>query len=490
MITKLQCKKLKGISMLDFMIAAGIFLLVFAFLVNYMTGYMTTPKGTSDVARLRSEAFSLLSIADRGAEPANWPELKADSSTVLLMHFNNNTLDYSGLGNNGTNYGANCSLAVAGRFYSACSFDGVNDYILMNDSNSLDNSDKLTIEAWVYPKTLDGVARAIISKRVAINNQHSYDLFFRTDNKLFIDVVGSDNRFNTISSFSINTWYHIVLVYDGTLASDQISKVYINGILDKTSYEISSSIPNYQSNLTIGTLDAGDGRFFNGTIDEVAIYNRTLSAAEIYEHYSSGLKRLGLSTKAYRFFIKVNNSLPFQINQSANMTNLTSELVTFNLTDMGFSPDYNSFAIYNESNSTLPYMLNGSNVTFSTAININETKWFTVYFDDDSYFSNASAAITGVNNLTETVFPAASLQLLQYKKINELSNSNYTLIKNGTDIKNSFKITITDADTNASVLSYGPALPRIGNIIALQRYAVYQNSTAGIRNGKIIVNVW
>ena len=490
MITKLQCKKLKGISMLDFMIAAGIFLLVFAFLVNYMTGYMTTPKGTSDVARLRSEAFSLLSIADRGAEPANWPELKADSSTVLLMHFNNNTLDYSGLGNNGTNYGANCSLAVAGRFYSACSFDGVNDYILMNDSNSLDNSDKLTIEAWVYPKTLDGVARAIISKRVAINNQHSYDLFFRTDNKLFIDVVGSDNRFNTISSFSINTWYHIVLVYDGTLASDQISKVYINGILDKTSYEISSSIPNYQSNLTIGTLDAGDGRFFNGTIDEVAIYNRTLSAAEIYEHYSSGLKRLGLSTKAYRFFIKVNNSLPFQINQSANMTNLTSELVTFNLTDMGFSPDYNSFAIYNESNSTLPYMLNGSNVTFAAAVNINETKWFTIYFDDDSYFVNASAAITGVNNLTETVFPAASLQLLQYKKINELSNSNYTLIKNGTDIKNSFKITITDADTNASVLSYGPALPRIGNIIALQRYAVYQNSTAGIRNGKIIVNVW
>ena len=80
--------------------------------------------------------------------------------------------------------------------------------------------------------------------------------------------------------------------------------------------------------------------------------------------------------------------------------------------------------------------------------------------------------------------------MLQYKKINELGNSNYTLVKNSTDIKNNFKITISDADTNATVLAYGPALPRIGNIIALQRYAVYQNSTAGIRNGKIIVNVW
>src|SRR3972149_6415629 len=87
---------LKGISMIDFMIAAGIFLLVFAFLINYMTGYMTTPKGTADVSRLRSEAFSLLSIADRPAEPSNWPELTTSSGLVLLMHFNNNTLDYSG----------------------------------------------------------------------------------------------------------------------------------------------------------------------------------------------------------------------------------------------------------------------------------------------------------------------------------------------------------------------------------------------------------
>src|SRR3989338_6434001 len=224
-MSKNNIAKKKGISMLDFMIAAGFFLFVFAFLVNYMTGYMTTPKGTSDVARLRSEAFSLLSIADRGAEPANWPELKSDSSTVLLMHFNNNTLDYSGLGNNGTNYGANCSLAVAGRFYSACSFDGVDDYVNVSDSNSLDISGQLTVEAWVYPKSFSKQCN-ILCKGDG-NNAYNYCLYLDVDTG-DIYLGGGTYPFTSFNP-NLNQWNHIAVTFNGINAL-----FYLNGILVDT----------------------------------------------------------------------------------------------------------------------------------------------------------------------------------------------------------------------------------------------------------------
>jgi len=209
-----------------------------------------------------------------------WSFNTIDGSTVL---------DLSGYGNNGTIQGNPQRVDGLSALGKALSFDG-NDYVNIPDNYRLDNTNKLTIEFWVYPTFLDGQARGVISKRVNVNNQQSYSIFFFTNNRLYFDINGNTNRFSTNASFGKNTWYYVVLIYDGTLSSSQRVKVFIDSSLDKISSEGSASIPDYVSDLTIGILDAGDSRAFVGMIDEVKIYNEALAVAEIQKHYAEGME--------------------------------------------------------------------------------------------------------------------------------------------------------------------------------------------------------
>ena len=69
------------------------------------------------------------------------------TGNVLLMHFNQNPDDGSGLGNNGAIAG-NVANAT-GKFNGAYSFDGSDDYITITDSDSLDATTALTIAMWI-----------------------------------------------------------------------------------------------------------------------------------------------------------------------------------------------------------------------------------------------------------------------------------------------------------------------------------------------------
>jgi hypothetical protein len=81
-------------------------------------------------------------------------------------------------------------------------------------------------------------------------------------------------------TFQNNTWYHVAVVFDGTLPADQRVRVYVNGEIDIIAPESSTSIDAYTSNLYIGLLPNG-GDPFVGTIDEVVIWARALSQPEI-----------------------------------------------------------------------------------------------------------------------------------------------------------------------------------------------------------------
>ena len=87
--------------------------------------------------------------------------------------------------------------------------------------------------------------------------------------------------------FLTNTWYHVAVTYDGTLASAGRVHVYVNGVLDKTAGETSASIPNYASDLAFGKLVGNPTSYFAGSLGDVRIYNRALSAAEVSDLYTA-----------------------------------------------------------------------------------------------------------------------------------------------------------------------------------------------------------
>ena len=114
---------------------------------------------------------------------------------------------------------------------------------------------------------------------------------------------------------------------------------------------------------------------------------------------------------------------------------------------------------------------------------------FTVYFDDDSNFTSRSVAVSGYDNLTEIVYPAEEVMVVKYNKIIDINKTSYSLVKNISGISD-FRLRVIDATTNQTFLDYGSPTPTKANIVALQRRLLYQNSTAGIVQGKIIIQTW
>ena len=83
----------------------------------------------------------------------------------------------------------------------------------------------------------------------------------------------------------VNVWYHLAGTYDGSEM-----KIYVNGELKNTATVVGSVLEGGKP-VYIG--NNGGGRYHKGLIDEVAIYNRALTACEINQHYQNGLDGLG-----------------------------------------------------------------------------------------------------------------------------------------------------------------------------------------------------
>ena len=99
-------------------------------------------------------------------------------------------------------------------------------------------------------------------------------------------LTGYSAGFDTFngSPAALNEWAHLVETFDGTTV-----KLYVNGALS-TSGTASGFTANTGAPLLIGSSDYGSGPTepFPGLIDEVAVYNRVLSATEVQLHYDSG----------------------------------------------------------------------------------------------------------------------------------------------------------------------------------------------------------
>ena len=203
-----------------------------------------------------------------------------DSGLVLRMSCEGNFLDGSGQGNDGTQSGGvTITSGVKGR---ACGFDGVNDWISLGSASSLDNLDNITISFWFKTKGSSTVQEFIDKNGVTTNR------FFLANNRLtFVRGYSTANSaaYSSSSIVSPNTWYHVVGVRES-----KITRLYVNGTILPVSVDDvnGTGTLNDDSGATaiIGQVNAG--YWLNGTIDEVRIYNRSLSTTEISSLYDTG----------------------------------------------------------------------------------------------------------------------------------------------------------------------------------------------------------
>ncbi|MFN7875747.1 MAG: N,N-dimethylformamidase beta subunit family domain-containing protein [Pirellula sp.] len=195
--------------------------------------------------------------------------------------------DSSSGGNNGTISGAVFAPGFTGQ---ALSFDGVNDLVTIADSNSLDVVNGLTLEAWVKPFSRAGYSSILLKEKGS--NGLAYALYANDgSNSLpagYINAKGRNNNYSDFrvtsnSSLTLNAWTHLAVTYD-----KQFLKIYANGVfIGQTVVE--GDVFESSGALQIGGNQVFSAEYFHGLIDEVRIYNRPLSNAEILYNMSQSV---------------------------------------------------------------------------------------------------------------------------------------------------------------------------------------------------------
>jgi hypothetical protein len=211
-------------------------------------------------------------------------------STAGLWHFNEGTgataADATANGNTGTVSGA---AWTTGRFGSALAFDGVEDYVEMPDSPSLDITGAVTIEAWVRFETIQTDWRVIAGKVNTTLNTSNYHLSKSADHKFNFGFNSTGDAsgwhgYSSKSTVAAGQWYYVAATYSDD--ADEV-RIYIDGVRD-TLYACSYSLITNDLPLRLGRNNNGQ-EALNATVDEVRITNRALSLQEIAANYSSEL---------------------------------------------------------------------------------------------------------------------------------------------------------------------------------------------------------
>ena len=251
---------------------------------------VNSTRGTNLTTENLTANYVLANGSDRAI--INWYR-NGTSITVLNMPFEggSNTTwakDYSGYGNNGS------VTTLANPPYVPWLADGGYDgkgaynfslgYISIADSNSLDVTGyALTLEAWVYPRALTNF-NAIVGKE---DNDCSDDYWIyqfegATDVINFRVATDISGRTGVASSaLSANQWYYVVGTYDGATL-----RLYINGVLNNSA-DKTGTIETSTGPFSIGKYQGCNKDQFNGIVDNVRVYNKTLSPEQILAIYNN-----------------------------------------------------------------------------------------------------------------------------------------------------------------------------------------------------------
>ena len=194
------------------------------------------------------------------------------------------TADASGNGNTATL--VNGPSRVAGKYGNGLSFDGANDNLTVANSSSLDISgNSMTMSMWINPGSVSGDSVVLGKFWNAGMTSPYYQYGLELSNgrpQYFVGTAVGMAGAGMDTSLALNQWSHLAIVFNGSQAL-----FYVNGAL-VSSKPLPASLTARGRLMRFGA-DADPWQFYRGILDNVRIYNRTLTASEVQADMNAGL---------------------------------------------------------------------------------------------------------------------------------------------------------------------------------------------------------
>jgi hypothetical protein len=166
----------------------------------------------------------------------------------------------------------------------SASFDGVQSHVSVPPSPSFDMSSAVTVEFWAKRRTISGTYQVLVGKPGDGHSKNENYAVWLTPSNKYTAYFGNGASVVAVQTPAIldTNWHYVVATNDGSTV-----KIYLDGVLKQTTFTTLSLTPNSQP-LNLGRGN-GNRYFFNGSLDEVAVYPNALSAGSVQAHYNRAI---------------------------------------------------------------------------------------------------------------------------------------------------------------------------------------------------------
>lgn len=213
----------------------------------------------------------------------------------LYAKYDDDLTDASGNGRDGTGTGS--PTYTTGKINNGVVLNGSSQYVTHTTGVPIASVSKFSVSVWFRPTSL-GSYEVLFNEGGGTNTQRTMlslgGAGMGNSSSLGATVANGSNTYGYTATGKISTatWYHAVMVFDGTQTGDANRlKLYLDGAQETLTF-VGSGIPSttYNTaadNFHVGTV-SGSSFYFDGRIDELGVWSRDLSSAEVTELYNSG----------------------------------------------------------------------------------------------------------------------------------------------------------------------------------------------------------
>jgi hypothetical protein len=196
-------------------------------------------------------------------------------------------IDITGNGNNGVLTNGPTFSGVGKQ--ASIVFDGVDDGVNIPHNSNIDVRNQISMECFFKLNSFTP-GGPNTDRTTLIIKSYSYYLTINTSGKIDTYFYGIGGYFSSNSSVILNQWTQAVVTFNGTTIN-----WYINGSLDKSQSQSGSITPQRDGDLGIGReVFENYGRGMNGRISKASVYNKGLSAFEVWQNFNAYKSRYGI----------------------------------------------------------------------------------------------------------------------------------------------------------------------------------------------------